>query len=216
VYPAELQAIARSIAMFPLTFHLHLHTDSLASLKAIYSYERQLNPRQRLRMSSRPLLQLVAHLISIRNSAGGSVTLSHVRSHTTDSDINSVGNRLADYQANLARSKPDRSWPLGLSELPLSACEHHLTVRQHDDTQMIDDVRRTSLVQLRSQAMIKWSSRVDQGQGCFAHQGMLDLGRTTLKHGDMIQQTTLVQVATNSIHYHWVEQDDGKSTLTQI
>jgi len=215
VYPAELQAIARSIAMFPLTFNLDLHTDSLASLKAIDSYERQLNPRQRLRMSARPLLQLVSHLISSRNAAGGSVTLSHVRAHTTDSDVNSVGNRLADYQANLARSKPDRSWPLGLSELPLSACEHHLTIRQHDDTQMIDDVRRTALIQLRSHAMMKWSGR-DESQGCFAHQGILNLGRTALKHGDMAEQTTLVHVATNSIHYHWVEQDDGTSALQQI
>ena len=81
---------------------------------------------------------------------------------------------------------------------------------------MIDDVRRTSLAQLRSQAMTKWSDRADEGQGRFAHQGMIELGRTALKHGNINHQTTLVHVATNSIHYHWVNHDDGTSTLAQV
>ena len=38
IYPAELQAIARALAMFPLTCSLHIHTDSQASIAAIRSY----------------------------------------------------------------------------------------------------------------------------------------------------------------------------------
>ena len=52
--------------------------------------------------------------------------MSHVKAHTSDMDIHSVGNRLTDYQANLARAKPDKPTPLCLRELPLRECEHHM------------------------------------------------------------------------------------------
>jgi hypothetical protein len=38
VYPAELQAIARTLAMFPLSFNLHIHSDSEASIGAIFFF----------------------------------------------------------------------------------------------------------------------------------------------------------------------------------
>ena len=43
IYPAELQAIARALAMFPVSVALHIHSDSRASLAAITSFEHQLN-----------------------------------------------------------------------------------------------------------------------------------------------------------------------------
>ena len=39
-YPAELQAIARVLAMFPINVPLEIHTDSQASLKAIESLKK--------------------------------------------------------------------------------------------------------------------------------------------------------------------------------
>ena len=63
VYPAELQAIARVLAMFPLSCPLHVHSDSESSLKAIRSFLEQCNERRRLRMAGRPLLQLIHHLL---------------------------------------------------------------------------------------------------------------------------------------------------------
>ena len=217
VYPAELQAIARTLAMFPLSFDLHIHVDSLSALTAIRSYQHQLNPRQRLRMSARPLLQLIHHLIHIRREAGGSINMSHVKAHTNNVDLDSVGNRLADYQANLARTKSDRSWPLGINELPLSSCEHHLHIKsmQDDKLQVIDDIRRTSLTQLQSQSMLKWTSKVDD-QGYLASPGMVELGRIVLKYGSSSQQITMIHVATNSIHYHWFTAVDGTSSLQQL
>ena len=59
IYPAELQAIARALAMFPLACSLHIHSDSQAAIAGIRSYSAQVNSRQRLRMAARPLLQLV-------------------------------------------------------------------------------------------------------------------------------------------------------------
>ena len=103
VYPAELQAIARVLAMFPLSCPLHVHSDSESSLSAIRSFLTQSNERRRLRMAGRPLLQLIHHLLD-RRVAG--TTLSHVKAHTDGVDAHSVGNRLSDYQANITRARP--------------------------------------------------------------------------------------------------------------
>lgn len=98
VYPAELQAIARALAAFPLTCSLHVHSDSQASIAGIHACSAELNNRQRLRMAARPLLQLIHRQIGQRRAAGASVQLEHVRAHSQAADIHSVGNRLTDYK----------------------------------------------------------------------------------------------------------------------
>jgi ribonuclease HI len=202
VYPAELQAIARALAMFPLSFSLDIHSDSQASIAAIRSYEGQPNERKRMRMASRPLLQLVHSLLTRRAQAGGVVEIQHVPAHTDKTDLHSVGNRLADFQANLARDRPDRSAPISLRELPLSACEHHFRVQQQGGSMLIDDIRRAALSQLRELAMVHWANQPDRGK--FACDGMVELGRIARLFGTPTQQATLVHVATNSAHFHWV------------
>ena len=125
--------------MFPINVPLEIHTDSQASLKAIESYGKEHNERKRLRMVSRTLLQLIHHQIGLRMRSNGSVYLTHVRAHTTDTDIHSVGNRLADYQANLARPKVDRTYPLNLQPLPLQRCELYLHISSEDGQVVIND-----------------------------------------------------------------------------
>jgi hypothetical protein len=49
IYPAELQAIARALAMFPLGLSLHIHSDSHSSITSIRSFLEDLNERARLR-----------------------------------------------------------------------------------------------------------------------------------------------------------------------
>ena len=66
VYAAELQAIARTLAMFPTSCELEIHSDSQGALAGIRAYEMQLNERRRLRMAARPLLQLIHHLLERR------------------------------------------------------------------------------------------------------------------------------------------------------
>jgi hypothetical protein len=114
VYAAELQPIARALAIFPASYTVHVHADSRSALAGIQAYERECNARQRLRMAARPLLQLIAHLWSVRRKAGGAAQRHHVKAHTNNSDIDSVGNRLADWQATRARSRPGEPQPLQL------------------------------------------------------------------------------------------------------
>jgi ribonuclease HI len=199
VYAAELQAIARALAMFPSSCELEIHSDSQGALAGIHAYETQLNERRRLRMSSRPLLQLIHHLLQRR---AGVTHTSHVKAHTSNTDCHSVGNRLTDFQANLARAKPDKPSPLCLRELPLRECEHHMFVLDGQGVVLCDDIRRAALARLKSTSLSKWMSRTD-GRGDLAGPAMIDLGRAVLRHGSVVQQTTLVHVATNSIEFFW-------------
>ena len=213
VYAAELQAIARALAAFPLAISLHIHSDSQASIAGIHSYSKQINSRQRLRMAARPLLQLVHHQIEQRVAAGGSVQLEHVRAHSTAADIHSVGNRLTDYKANTARTRPQSATPSTLQELPLAECEHHLTAwTQHGDgQQVIDDVRRTAIAQLTAQQLSSWRNqpRADTMDGTFACQALLDTSRVVLAAGSPTQQAAFMHIATSSIQCCWQLQPDG-------
>ena len=112
VYAAELQAISRALAMFPLSYSLHIHSDSQAAIAGIRTYADEVNSRQRLRMAARPLLQLIHHQITQRKAAGGSVQFEHIRAHSTAADIHSVGNRLTDYKANMVRLHPQTATPV--------------------------------------------------------------------------------------------------------
>ena len=226
VYAAELQAIARALAMFPASFTLHIHSDSQGALAGIRAYEQECNARRRLRMSARPLLQLIAHLIDTRRKAGGDVHWHHVKAHSQHADIDSVGNRLTDWQANRARAYPDRPQPAHLLQLPLGECEHYLSVQQHPTMghaavtlQLIDDVRCAALARLKANALMKWSNRRDppdnvMHDGAIACAALLDLSKVVMAAGSPSQQATLIHVATNSIHCIGTKAPDG--TLSRV
>ena len=210
VYPAELQAIARALAMFPLSFTLHVHSDSKSSLQAIHRFESLTNERARLRMPAHTILHLILHLLQARLSAGGSVHWHHVRAHTNNDDIHSVGNRLADFVANKARLKPDRQQPLSLRELPLPQCEMHLRVVLGGGAglQLIDDARSAATLHMQHSALEHWQQKKDNTR-FFASQAISHLGRVVLKHGSAELQASFVLLATHSLHYMWLPDKAG-------
>jgi hypothetical protein len=205
IYPAELQAIARVLAMFPLALDLCVHSDSQSSIRSIHAFLEEPNERKRLRSAARTILRLIAHLFRRRlENGGGETKFVHIRAHTDGMDLHSVGNRMADFQANLARCRPDRSYPLNLRDLPLEKLEPHLHIKDKHGRVIIDDIRRTARNQIRSQAFSKWQAKLEKDDlvGQFAHAGIVDMGRVVLKHGSFEEQQTFVHVATNSIHYY--------------
>jgi ribonuclease HI len=205
VYSAELQAIARTLAMFPSSCSLQLHTDSKGAIAGIAAYERECNERRRLRMSARPLLQLIHSLLARRARAGGPCSIEHVKAHTQNTDVHSVGNRLADFQANRARKRPGEPCPLSLQELPLHECEHRMSAWQQlgAGPMLIDDIRRSAMAQLKAQALTRWEQQAAVAdQGFIACAGLLQLGRAVLRSGSPELQATFVHVATNSVHFY--------------
>lgn len=211
VYSAELQAIARVLAMFPLLCHLHVHSDSESSLSAIRSYWDQSNERRRLRMAGRPLLQLIHSLLMRRV---GDTSLSHVKAHTAGTDAHSVGNRLSDYQANLSRSKPHHSTPLNLLQPPLSKCEHHMFITDSTGRVLSDDIRRTAMAQLKHAELAHWNALPGPAPpGELACEATIELGRAVLQSGKASHQSTFLHVALNSIHFFWAS--DGELTTLQ-
>lgn len=218
VYPAELQAIARTLAMLPLNFKLHIHSDSEASIAAIGSHRLELNERTRMRMAGRTILQLIDHLMTRRLQAGGDTQFSHIRAHTDSDDIDSIGNRIADFQAQRSRTNPLlTSTPPWLNQLPLHECEPHLHIKSPDGRVVIDDIRRASRSVVRAQDLTYWSDHYrNEHQGKLACEGTLELGKVVLKSGSRDQQVTLVHTATNTIHYHWWPPDGPDATLEQV
>jgi ribonuclease HI len=217
VYPAELQAIARALAALPLSFRVTVHSDSAASIAALTSFLSQPNERKRLRMSARPLLLLIERLLQRRaDCTDTAVQFLHVRAHTDGGDADSVGNRLADFQAERARLKPDVSAPLSLRPLAVEEWEPHLHIRRQDpsgnplpDGLVIDDPRRTALRQLQAQALAKWHGQVGAARDVCATRGMIDLGRVAMRLGSAEHQATLVHVATDSVDFHIGPSADG-------
>ena len=151
--------------------------------------------------------------------------MSHVRAHSDCTDMDSVGNRLADYQANRSRVSTRGSTPRSLQPLPLESCENHLVVQQRLEVPagpprpgvrlrvLIDDPRRVSLAELQQQALSRWATRLRTAadQGLFACQGMVDLGCMVMRLGTPEQQAALIHVATNSIHW-FLQPDPGDSS----
>ena len=221
IYPAELQAIARTLAMLPLGCKLHIHSDSQSSITAIEKFDSEMNERRRFRMSGRPLLDLIRSLLRRRRAQGGTAEFTHVPAHTTKMDRDSVGNRLADYQATLSRRKPDRSSPFGLRQLPLAQLEQYLhivdTSNPRDGRVVIDDPRSVARQLMKANAFQHWKDKPESDpQHRFACQGAIDLGKATLAHGTDSQQQTLVHAASNSIQFHWVDGLDGKAKVEQL
>jgi len=216
IYPAELQAIARTLASFPVSCPLHLYSDSQGALAGIVAYERELNERQRLRMAARPLLQLIHHLLAVRTAHGASTEWSHVKAHTQRADLPSVGNRLSDYQANIVRQRPEQPAPLCLQQLPLDKCENHLCLFEqppgHAAPRLLsDDIRRTALAQLKASEQVRKQSEIrpvspasadDQQTRLFGPE-VLDLSLVVRRRGSPAHQCALLRVATNSLHLCW-------------
>src|SRR5689334_22131387 len=95
-----------------------------------------------------------------------------------------IGNRIADYQANISQKSPLVTSPLGLHQLPIRRCEYFMNIvdNSRDEVPIIDDVRRMSIKYLHDGLMEHWRDKSDS-QGRFAHVGTIELGRVILRFG---------------------------------
>ena len=162
-----------TLAMLPLDLRVHIHTDSSSSHSSDSILQRAAE-----RAATPPDASSLNPPTDSPPDDAASVgaRLSHIRAHITNTDIESVGNRLADFHANLARSKSDRSYPLDLQQIPIERCEHHLLIKsQVSGSIVIDDPRLSARLLLKKSALEKWKAKPDL-QCFFAVQGVIDLG----------------------------------------
>ena len=218
VYAAEVQGVARALAMLPLSCHVVLHCAGESPIAAIQAWEQQHNERKRYRMVARPLLALIAELRRRRVAAGGSCAFQHVPADAPPSDIEAVGVRLARVHASrCSLAGPARSQPRGLQQFPMAACEEYLALSDGKGSALTDDIRHAALITARTAALRHWASKIEaasaQAYGLYAGQGMLDLSRCVRASGSPSQQATLIHIATNSIHFLWIEGREGVQTL---
>ena len=151
-----------------------------------------------MRMQGRPLLALIHNLISRRTEVGGTVQFSHVKSHTDRVDIASIGNRVADFQAEICRKNPNQNCPLNVAELPLQSLEPFLQIFSNSSNLMIiDDIRLYAKLQQKTQAFEHWKHHYRESQGMFASTGTIELGRVVMKFANAQEQATFLHLATS-------------------
>ena len=77
--------------------------------------------------------------------------------------------------------------------------------------QVIDDVRRTAITQLKSQRLARWAGTrpAFTMDGFFAGAALLDTSKVVLAHGTPSQQATFMHIATNSLQCCWQGTADG-------
>ena len=73
IYGAELQAVFRALLAFPSHMHLLLVVHSQSVVTSIELHQNETSSRKKLRMSGRPLLELITQAVKAREVAGGSV-----------------------------------------------------------------------------------------------------------------------------------------------
>ena len=205
IYMAELQAVVRALMSLPVTWNVTVVLDSKSSMLAVEKYTSgTVSTRAKLRMSGRPMLDLLKRLIDDRYNHGGSVRLVHVKSHTDRMAPLEVGNRCADFVADRARALPTPTF----EPLRLELGERWLYIANADGQVVYDDVRRTVLERFRFINMDRW--KASRTQCTFAADAMVDLCSQLLQpecdvHSDRGMLKFMVSVASDTLQYVWVD-----------
>ena len=202
IYCAELQAICRAIAMFPVRCPITIYSDSKASIMAIDAYMNETNVRKKLRMSGRPFLRIIQLLIQKKLDLSlnlATVSLIHQNAHSDQQDINSVGNRIADFYANLFRQYPVKKKPALIKDFCLENAEQAIYFKDENANFITGDIRKLALKRIRWLAIHQhWKNSTLQSQ--FACDEMLEMGQIVMADGNRSHQTFFLILATNLIH----------------
>ena len=94
---AEMAAINKALRSLPVDVNITVWTDSLSSIQSI---DRHMQARSNLlKEAARPYLIAIKRIIDIRSAHGASTDINHVKSHTGERDLPSLGNSEADRYA---------------------------------------------------------------------------------------------------------------------
>ena len=175
-HTAELSAIDRAIRSPPVGLHVHVPTDSMASIKTIEKALRNPHNASLLRLAAHPYVLSIVRAIQTKKTHGAEVIISHVRSHTGYRDLHSVGNSEADRSCGWLAHQPPNKNDEGLAEAyqmanELRFCLNFTSWSEPDQegsrTELVrtehGDVRRALRTHLRSLRLKEWASRPKRG-----------------------------------------------------
>jgi hypothetical protein len=222
IYTAELQAVFRALMAFPASLHLLLVIDSQSVVTSIEKYLQETSSRKKMRMSGRPLLELISKAIKSREQAGGSTQVKWQRAHTDDVSVESVGNRVADFVANNCREQQERSHfsVRDLPELDVKMGEKWVCCRRKDDGSMIvNDLRREGQEVMRRKRREKWSESTSQKR--YESDGVIQLMKMVREKGwnqenrdktEILRQkqNLALRLATDTVQKELIKDEDKK------
>ena len=161
-YCAELIAIYYAMTSVAVWCALIIYSDAQSAIKAIESYMATSSSRKKLRMAGRPILALIAGVMTskqqccpvLHNDLGGTgmVQLRWVHAHSDGRTIEHVGNRLADWGAKAAR----KGTIVPTFDLDPSQGEEHIRYRDSKGYLITGDIRREASAELRRRAHARW------------------------------------------------------------
>ena len=175
-FMAELSAIDRGVRSPPVGIHVHIPTDSLASLQSISRVLRDPHSASLQRMAGRPYVLSIVRAITAKTHYDADVLITHVRSHTGLRDLPSVGNAEADRLCGwLARQPPDSNDEARAdayqmaNELPFCLTFTSWTDPDQDGLQVEltrtehGDIRRALRCHIRGLRLQQWARRPKRG-----------------------------------------------------
>jgi len=130
VFDAELQAITRALLAPPVTGHIHIYTDSQASITAINSFQQHSSQRAKMRMAGFSILHLIDTVIRRRNQCNSTTTFTWIDAHSSSSSLHHVGNRIADFVAK--RHAGINPPSLNIAALNLVNAHPFITLKKND------------------------------------------------------------------------------------
>jgi ribonuclease HI len=166
-YDAELTAIAWALMMVPASCSVAIHTDSRSSIQAIDTYSGGTNTRRKLRMAGRPLLCLIARVISAKRAHGAVVVFHWVKAHNGNAGrratMEEVGNRLADDLATRVCDVKRAVRHRCTATIPLDQQEPFVVLREEESGRVLTkDPRRAAQAALLSECHKTWRTSTSQ------------------------------------------------------
>ena len=203
-YYIRTQAIYRVLQSVPITCTVTIVSDSQASIKAITSYYNAISNRKRLRMTGRPLLQLIYKLLVAHKLKGSEVRFKHVTSHTARRvrTQDQVGNSCADRVASHYRKHP--SSLTSFKQLQLHLGEQWIYIMEGNNL-ITSDVRTALRRRLKISAATTWYS--SSKHNLFACVEVKQLSLQVLQAGKRERTRCVLALLTDSFQYHSARAD---------
>ncbi len=226
-YTAELLAIAHALVAVPLAWNVAIQTDSDSAIAAVYSFEKTVSERRRIRSACRPILAFICRMLATKRLEHASVSFCHVRAHSDLSSPEAIGNSIADFMAKRALSggacvgKDRFVFDVCDVSLPWALEESFVAVYDAERRLIVDDIRASVVRECQELGVARWKTRssqcrmadvgtieafreiVEDWNSCIGGTGLGQVQRSSFCRVRGLDLSLLVRCCTDSVQYRW-------------